>query len=289
MAEPIRKQLTQEIVDKWIEENAQDWVTTKEMDVELNILTPEAKTYRRVCLHRRFQAGQIEKHLRRTGVFRLANNQAPIIDWQSADVTNIVDLKWPFGLEKWVTIYPKNIIVVAGSYNAGKTAFCLDFIRLNQHRAELGDLLPIQFFSSEMGPEEMKVRRSKFGVSDWADVPRERSAKFAEVIQPDKINIVDYLEVTDNFYLVAQELTEMFNNLKGGVVLVTLQKKRGEQFEMGRGAEFSLEKPRLYLSMDSHKLKITKAKNWAQEGLNPNGMEWKFKLIKGAIFKIEEE
>lgn len=278
--------LTQEIVERWLQSNAQDWVSLKEMDTELAIITPQGKTHRRVIIHR--LVGQlVERHPTRTGFIKLLDSAAPVIAWQLADVSNFVAVKWPFGLERWVTIYPKNIIILAGAYNAGKTAFCLNFIQLNQHRAELGSLLPIQFFCSEMGPEEMKVRRSKFSVSDWADVPRERSSNFSEVINPDKINIIDYLEVTDNFYLIAEELTNIFNKLNKGIVLITLQKKKGEQYEFGRGAEFSLEKPRLYLSMDTNKLKIVKAKNWAQEGINPNGKEWKFKLSKGAYFKVE--
>lgn len=286
MTQPNRQELTQEIVEKWLRDNAQDWVHIKEMDTELSIITPKGKTHRRVIIHRLVNL-VVERHPTRTGLIKLLDNSAPLIEWQIADVTNTVDLNWPFGLEEWVTIYPKNIIILAGAYNAGKTAFCLDFIKRNQHRVELSHLLPIQFFCSEMGPEEMKVRRGKFGVSDWADVPRERSSNFAEVIQPDKINIIDYLEVTDSFYLIAEELTNIFNKLKGGIALITLQKKRGEQYEFGRGAEFSLEKPRLYLSMDTGKLKIIKAKNWAQEGTNPNNKEWKFKLLKGAVFKID--
>ena len=51
-----------------------------------------------------------------------------------------------------------------------------------------------------------------------------------------------------------------------------------------QGLEFSLEKPRLYLSMDFNVLKIIKAKNWAVEGQNPNGMEFHFTLHSGAKF-----
>jgi hypothetical protein len=53
---------------------------------------------------------------------------------------------------------------------------------------------------------------------------------------------------------------------------------------MGRGAEFGLEKPRLYLSLGANRLEIVKGKNWAQEGINPNGMCWEFALVGGYKF-----
>jgi hypothetical protein len=43
----------------------------------------------------------------------------------------------------------------------------------------------------------------------------QRSANFADVIQPDQINIIDYLEITDNFFLVAEELSEISANISG--------------------------------------------------------------------------
>jgi len=45
----------------------------------------------------------------------------------------------------------------------------------------------------------------------------------------------------------------------------------------------SIEKARLYLSISDGNLKIVKGKNWATEH-NPNGMEWKFKLLQGSKF-----
>ena len=72
--------------------------------------------------------------------------------------------------------------------------------------------------------------------------------------------------------------------MKNGIAIVALQKKRG--VELGRGAEFSLEKPRLYLSMENGEIKIVKAKNWRRKDVNPNGMVSKFKIVNGCDFRI---
>jgi hypothetical protein len=54
---------------------------------------------------------------------------------------------------------------------------------------------------------------------------------------------------------------------------------------MGRGGTFGLEKPRLYLSLNTDYpngqiLRIVKAKNWAHS-VNPNNMIKRFKIVKG--------
>ena len=34
----------------------------------------------------------------------------------------------------------------------------------------------------------------------------------------------------------------------------------------------------------SNRLKIVKAKEWARDDINPNGLEWSYKLVKGCQF-----
>jgi len=275
------EKLTQSIVENWVR-GTFGWWHYRELDRDLDIGSTEGKAYRRVILRRLCQLGIVERHPKEEGKFRLLDNTAPVIDWQKADASKVLHLRWPFELEKWVNIYPKNVIVLAGTFNSGKTAMCLNFIEMNQHRIEIANLLPIQYFSSEMGPEEMKLRISKFQSSDWAFDAWERSTNFADVIRPDKINVIDYLEVTNDFFLVAQEIASIYDKLKGGIALITVQKKQGAT--LGRGAEFSAEKPRLYLSLDTGKLTIVKGKNWAQPGVNPNGLKFSFQLVDGYKF-----
>ena len=136
-----------------------------------------------------------------------------------------------------------------------------------------------------MGPEEMKLRLLKFDdlrLRDWKFHPRERSSNFADAIVPDSINIIDYLEVNKDFYEVGGEIKGIFDRLNKGVAIIAIQKKTGA--DTGRGGEFTLEKPRLYLAIDSGTIKIVKGKNWANNEINPNGLTWTFKLVGGAKF-----
>jgi hypothetical protein len=76
----------------------------------------------------------------------------------------------------------------------------------------------------------------------------------------------------------------MSHKVGTGLAIVALQKKVGAA--LGRGAEFSLEKPRLYLSMDRGKLSIVKGKSWANPKVDPNGLSVGFKITGGCQFEI---
>jgi hypothetical protein len=231
-------------------------------------------------LSRLCEEGIIERVRDRRGCFRRIERESEALDFLNADCSTIFDLKWPspFHLERLVNLYPKNIVVVAGDSNAGKTALLLNVIRMNMNK------LRIAYFSSEMGPEELRLRLENFQmpVNEWKFEAYERAANFADAVIPDAVNIIDYLELTDNFYQVAGEIKAVFDRLTTGVALIALQKKEGAT--LGRGGDFSQEKARLYLSMGAGELKIVKGKNWAMKGVNPAGKVFKFKLVDGCKF-----
>lgn len=215
----------------------------------------------------------------KSGCYRTIEKDAPIIDFINVNLSAPFPIIWPFGIHEIVDIYPGNVIVVAGAANAGKTAFMLNVVRQNMlnHR--------IEYFSSEMGPEEIHLRLRKFpdiDISEWRFTPRVKSSKFSDVIVPDAVNIIDYLEVTEDPWKVGGEIKGIFDRLNKGIAIIALQKKTGT--DIGRGGEFTLEKPRLYLAMEKGTLKIVKGKNWSNPEINPNGWEWKFKLVQGCRF-----
>ncbi len=153
---------------------------------------------------------------------------------------------------QWSICMRGNIGIIAGSPNSGKTAFLLNFIRLNQNKHK------IHLFSSEGGKEELRQRISKFDypLDSWKFSAWERAGDFADVIKPDDINVIDYLEIHDEFYKIGGIIKSISDRLKNGFALIALQKNNGR--DEGLGGSRGLEKPRLYLSMDAGRLKIVK-------------------------------
>lgn len=220
---------------------------------------------------------EIERHPVKNGCFRLINKECETIDWLNAS-DDYIEVQWPFGIENYVRILPKNIVVIAGEPNAGKTAFLLNFIKLNMHKHR------IHYFSSEMGSQELRSRLVKFDLPPhkWIFTPKERSSNFADVIEPDGINVIDFLEVHDEFYKMGGYIKAIYDKLNKGIAVIAIQKNKGVEF--GLGGMRGLEKARLYLTMEPNIIRIVKGKNWATEGINPNGMELEFKLVQGCNF-----
>ncbi len=228
--------------------------------------------------------GIIERTGTRNGQFRKVETDAPEIDIFSADSGDI-KIQYPLNLHDHFKTLPKNIIVIAGTQDAGKTAFLMNFALMN---LRLG--IPIRYMSSEMGPAEFRARAEKFErpLSDWKPIEiREVSSNFQDYILPEGINLIDYLELSDAFYKVGGDLKEIYDRLTTGIAVVALQKDF--KAELGRGGSFGLEKPRLYITFTANPpegstAKIVKCKNWANPDSNPNGKQVQFKLRRGCDF-----
>ena len=109
------------------------------------------------------------------------------------------------------------------------------------------------------------------------------TSDFSTAIRPEGLNIIDFLEIHDEFYKVGALIKDIFDKLTTGLAVIAIQKNKGR--DEGLGGQRSLEKPRLYMAMEPGKLKIVKAKNWLNSTMNPNGMCMEFKLAKGCYFK----
>lgn len=252
-----------------------------ECDKTLQAITGVTKCYKnavRQVLHRLKKEGRVKKYGDKDGWYIRVDDVADEIDWWSAEDAPL-NLRFPLDIENYAEVFPKNIAVLAGEPNAGKTAFLLNFARLNMKNHK------IVYCSSEMGATELKKRLQLFDnpLSDWKSVRFvERVANFADVIDPDGVNIIDFMELNDNFYLIGQYLRDIYDKLNKGFCFVAIQKDGNK--DVGRGGTMGLEKPRLYLNMGQNMLTIHKAKAWKDHSYNPNGLTCKYKLTNGSNF-----
>lgn len=268
------------LVDQFIEQS-QGIFTVYELCQWAGLTTTQARNAVYQSLLRLKNKRKIERVGARNGHYRRVESECQAIDFLAAD-TSPVSLSLPFGLPKLVEIMPGNIIVVAGESNSGKTALLLNVVRENMATWQ------VHYFNSEMGASELRKRLSKFDtpLHSWNFHAWERNENFQDAIRggPGVLNIIDFLEIHDEFYKVAGQLAAIHAKLNGAICIVALQKNRGTDLGLGGGR--SLEKPRLYLAMERGKIKIVKAKNWASSE-NPNGMERYFKLVDGCKFSLQ--
>lgn len=280
-----RENLTREVEDYAY--NSYGWFRAVDVFRDLRIRDKNDVRNVRQKLRRLAQDKILERHPKKDATYRLIDKNLEEIKWWEATGREI-EAKLPFGMERFVKLFPKNIIVVAGNQNAGKSSWVLDFIRMNMYEHN------IHVYNSEVGKEELNERIQLMSDINKDDLRNrvkfyERSGEFDAVIQPNEINIIDYLEVTGGegreFFMVGDAILKMYRALEEGLIIIMLQKNFNQI--LGLGGSRGLEKPRLYLTIDNNRIKIIKAKNW-RGSMNPNGFEAKFKLVNGNEFHVTE-
>jgi hypothetical protein len=229
-------------------------------------------------LERFVKAGILDHHGDRRGWYRPRQNGLEKMDYKNVE-SNPLDVWLPFGLSDLVELYENSIIIVSGAPNSGKTAVLLNMIRWNAAKE-----WDIHYFNSEMSAGELRKRLELFypevTMSDWTFNAYARASNFADVVfpGPNQLNIIDFLEIHDEFYIVGRKIKEIHDRLNGGIAVIALQKNPGA--DTGLGGYRSLEVTRLALAIDSGVVKVSKAKNFRTDR-NPNGLKKNFKLVDG--------
>ena len=278
--------LTQAVVEQWVA-LIKGTFTVRDAWNDIGIESPEGRQHLRVILRRLEDKGVISTN--GSGMYRKLDTEAPVIQWQAADPNKVVPLLFPFDEHKLCRIYPKSIIIIAGSKNAGKTAYLYNFIRLN-----MGDF-PIDLYNSETSPEQMKERFEPLSIPNPAPFTvYERYDHFADVIRPDRVSVIDYLDMNSEVYLVGAEIDAIFRKLKDGVAIIGLQKpppmvtyvhgvKKVIERDLAYGGGFTAKRAVLYVSMGSNKIKLVYVKTPAQPRVNPNNMTWTYQMADDGI------
>lgn len=280
------KQLSQAIIEEWVS-LIKGKFNVRDIWNEVGIESPEGKTHLRVILSRLEDKGIISAN-GGGGNYRKLDNEAPIIDWQQADPTKLVPLLFPFGEHELVKIYPKSIIIVAGSKNAGKTAYMYNFIKMNM------DKFIIDLYNNETSPEQMKERFAPLDIPNPAPFNTySRYDNFADVIHPDHVSVIDYLDLNSEVYLVGSEIDAIFRKVNN-VAVIGLQKpppsvtfikgvRKVIDRDLAYGGGFTAKRSVLYISMGEGKLKLVYVKTPKSPKVNPNNMTFTYRIADDGI------
>lgn len=294
---------------------------------DFSLKTAAARKTVRKVLERLCKAGKIEKIPGKTGVYRRCVTE---IDWVNLDEAEETPfpMPLPFNLSSQIKVPCGSVVLVSGTTNAGKTTFAFQCVeaflreiatsfrgtaererafalscessqRANP-QAPLQELArmdkPVRYLNCElspgqimarikaMGPESAELLKTRVG---WAN----RTHDWARAIDPDALNVVDYLQIYDEFYRVGQLISEIHARLRNGVALVLIQKKTGEATP--RGGEFALERAQVAIYLDSNPAigsgggicTLRKVKEPVDPSHNPQGKQLDYRL--GANMRLE--
>lgn len=280
--------LSQAVIEQWISLTSGTF-SVRDIWAELDIVESENRQYLRVILNRLEEKGVIRKT--NAGLYRKLDIELRAIKWQNVDPSKTVAIHLPFGVHHYCKIYPKSIIVLAGEKNEGKTAYLYQAIEMNMTDFE------VDLFNSETGPEQMKERFAPLGIPNPAPFHvYERYDSFADVVHPEHLSFIDYLDFNSEVYLVGAEIDAIFRKLTTGVAIIGLQKppptvtytkggkKQLHSRDLAYGGAFSAKRASLYISLGSHRLKLVYVKSPAQKGVNPNNMQWEYSFDDSGYF-----
>ena len=279
-----RKRNLSDEIKGWIALNDLNF-SLKDLKNDLKILNSREANILYVTINSLCDQGVIEKDGKIPGIYRKKENEVKFIDISEVSDLTYLDLKWPLQVEEYVRVSPKSVSIIAGETEAGKSAFLSNFSHLNIDKEK------ILYFSSEMTPNRFKERVDDLPrpIKEWKKLlfTNDKTDNFHDSIDPDAINIIDYLELDPGrVFDVATYIKKIFDKLKKGIAIIALQKKRGEDLAYGR--DWTMQKSEFYLTLsvkDGENIaKIEKAKNWAIKKANPVGLKKKFLLVDGVKF-----
>jgi len=293
------KELSHQI-DEWLETFDAPFDTEK-IWRQFNVITRKGKQNVWTALDERVKRGDLDFKF---GRYRKIDKTRKVLNFRGVNTKNFVPVKFPksllgntsFELEGLVRLFPKSIVVVAGTKGGAKTAFMLNIARECMNNPELSKYFcdssgcqpyteepMVAYFTNELSDEEFTDRLECFedDMSMWNLIAEERYSNFADAIYPDKINLIDALEQNTEAYIVADLIDAIHQKLDKGIAIIAMHKNFNAEY--AAGGIYSAKKARLYLILQGNILKVKHAKKTV-DGQTAEGKAWSFQLVNGAKF-----
>ena len=275
---PTRERNLAEEVREWVVSTTGYFLST-DIYKSLDLSTRVNKKNISIILKRLCDDGVIEKHDNRNGSWRKIDRTIVEQCWWEAD-GEPMEIAFPLGVEKYAKIFPGNVILLEGQKSQGKSAFSIEFCRLNKDLFEEKALYQNIEMSNDELFDRFKSYKTIMPMEEWRESVTfiRQSADWWDKIKPDGLNVVDYLLEYKESYLIADFVWKIHQKLKNGIALIVVQRDPLKPYPTGgRGVR---DIPRLVLSLIHHKIKIEDVKSFhMSDNGNPSGMERKYKQV----------
>ena len=229
----------------------------------------------------------IEKAGNKNGCWRKIDRSYTEQCWWEGDGTPL-PLRIPLEVGKLARIYAGNVLLLEGQKSQGKSAFALEFVRLNSHLFGSKAL----YQNVEMADSELTERFNAYGdimtPEQWRNCITiiRQTSEWWDKILPDGLNVVDYLVEYKEAYLIADFVWKIHQKLKQGIALILVQRDPLRPYPVGGRAVRDI--PRLVMSLIRHRIKLEDVKSfYPSEYGNPTGLTRKYKQV--AWWKFKEE
>lgn len=287
----MTEKLSIDIVRFWCKMATGDYHYTKVLDGQVD---PLSYPQLRKIMHDLVKERGIKPSGNHDGIYRTIK-EVKSVRWQEADETKYFDLIYPmghggdescFGFEDLISLSEGDLIVIGGVSNAGKSAVVLNLLGENIDKHEC--ILMGNEYTTLDGKPSPKFKRRMMRM-DWADwMDGDGNAKFEllpirenfeDYIQAGKLNMIDWINLTDQFYKIGKILEDGKVAVGDGLLVAVLQK--GEGVDLARGKDFTKDLADLYITIDFYgetesRLTVGKVK---EPKARITGRSWAFRIV----------
>ena len=282
--------------DRRLIDDIRDWIaatdshfTSRDIHRELGLVERNHKKNVATILSRLCDDGLIEKSDDKRGSWRVVDKTYKEQSWWQ-DQGQPLPLRMPLDAGDFIRLYPGNIVLVEGAKSQGKSAFALEFCRLNK------GLYPgrILYQNVEMADSELLERFMAYGdvmtPEEWRQsvIFVRQTDSWWDKVLPDGINVVDYLIEYKESYLVPDYIWKIHQKLKTGIALILLQRDPRKPY--GHGGRAVRDIPRAVISLMRHKIRLEDVKSYFPSVYgNPSGLCREYKQVNWWEFKAGSE
>lgn len=288
----MAQQLTADIVKDFFKRNAGYNVTVRQIQDDLDIGTPEGKNNLKQILRRLRESGTI-KHVGFATYRGIKTFDEST--WWEVNHREPLDFGFPlgddystFGFEETVLLYSGDIFVIGGVSQTGKTGLVLNILRENADRHKC--LLMGSEFTTGNGKlsprmlgrlDRLEWQWLNEGKPKFDMLPvREHYEDYID--NKHDIYLIDWINLTDNFYEIGKIMDDLHATLGQGIAVVVLQKS--EDVKLARGKDFTRDLASFYVTIDvlgSWQSRLTVVKAKSPKGTILDGRMWGYDIISG--------
>lgn len=252
------ERITMEMVKGWIEMGDDEFEIEKFRAA--HGISPESANFY-MCIKRLVEQKYIKRVAR--GIYRkiiLVNS----VKWWVATPEDVIDFTFPqshidfssFGIEDMVNIERGDLILISGVSNAGKTCFAMNLLAENLGKMP-AYLMGSEYTSADRKPTakfQRRIRNMEWAEWMCGEIPMFElypvGDDYEDYVVKDGLNIIDWISLEDRYYLIDTITKKIKDRVGKGVVVVVIQKNKGNEF--GEGGERSTRYADLELKIDPY-------------------------------------
>ena len=274
------------LVDEWVPLHVGQ---TFDIDMICRDLQAVSRSARHAVTTKLFNDCKTGKCEKANRLYKYISFNKEYIPWYDFTEDDVIPFNWPkgrdgskFPFDGHLKFRPTDLFVMAGVSNKGKSTIAKNILWENMDEWNgritlfVNEYQPARFARNA----DMMCWNTPFNLDGKPKFELLRlEGDWQYAIEPDHLNIIDWIELADDFFRIGEILKAIQQKLRKGMAVVIIQK--GEGRELGTGGQFGEHRASYYWAVDEGRFLFKKAKEY--NDYNPNGKTYGFTTAEGCF------